>query len=336
MSSNNNTSNFNQAVWLGIGQLCTFAIAFLTAPIMARYFDKVEYATYKQILYVYTSLQSLFTMGLPSVFAYFIPRINEQEQKYFINRLTMYFLIIGAVFSISLYFSADLLARLMNNPELALGLKIFSPFPLFTLPAMGVEGIYNALRKAKYLAFYHVFTKILMFLCIILPVIIWHTGYKEAIMGWGAASFITFLVAMYMKNSPYRGIKAETIPNVDKKIFNYSLPLTGAFIAGFFCNSADQFFVSRYYGTQVFADFINGCFSIPIVGMVAGSVKGVLLPLFSKADEENAIGNAISSYVNAVKTVQQSLHLCCFSAWCFHLTLSLHFLARNMQHRAHI
>ena len=301
MSSNNNTSNFNQAVWLGIGQLCTFAIAFLTAPIMARYFDKVEYATYKQILYVYTSLQSLFTMGLPSVFAYFIPRINEQEQKYFINRLTMYFLIIGAVFSISLYFSADLLARLMNNPELALGLKIFSPFPLFTLPAMGVEGIYNALRKAKYLAFYHVFTKILMFLCIILPVIIWHTGYKEAIMGWGAASFITFLVAMYMKNSPYRGIKAETIPNVDKKIFNYSLPLTGAFIAGFFCNSADQFFVSRYYGTQVFADFINGCFSIPIVGMVAGSVKGVLLPLFSKADEENAIGNAISSYVNAVK-----------------------------------
>ena len=106
-----------------------------------------------------------------------------------------------------------------------------------------------------------------------------------------------------MKNSPYRGIKAETIPNVDKKIFNYSLPLTGAFIAGFFCNSADQFFVSRYYGTQVFADFINGCFSIPIVGMVAGSVKGVLLPLFSKADEENAIGNAISSYVNAVKNI---------------------------------
>lgn len=301
MSSNNNTSNFNQAMWLGMGQLCTFAIAFLTAPIMARYFDKVEYATYKQILYVYTSLQSLFTMGLPSVFAYFIPRINKREQKYFINKLTMYFLIIGALFSISLYFSADLLARLMNNPELAVGLKIFSPFPLFTLPAMGVEGIYNALRKAKYLAFYHVFTKILMFLCIILPVIIWHTGYKEAIMGWGVASFIAFLVAMYMKNSPYRGIKAEIIPNVDKRIFSYSLPLTGAFISGFFCNSADQFFVSRYYGPQIFADFINGCFSIPIVGMVAGSVKGVLLPLFSKADEENTIGNAISSYVNAVK-----------------------------------
>lgn len=301
MLGNSKTSNFNQAMWLGIGQLCTFAVAFLTAPIMARYFDKVEYATYKQILYVYTSLQALFTMGLPSVFAYFIPRINEREQKFFINRLTFYFLIIGAFFSVTLFFSADLLARLMNNPELATGLKIFSPFPLFTLPAMGVEGIYNALRRAKYLAFYHVFTKILMFLCIILPVIIWHTGYKEAIIGWGVASFITFLVAMYMKSCPYRGITAEIIPNVDKRIFSYSLPLTGAFIAGFFCNSADQFFVSRYYGPAVFADFINGCFSIPIVGMVAGSVKGVLLPLFSKADEENTIENALGSYVNAVK-----------------------------------
>lgn len=301
MSNKDNTSNFNQALWLGIGQLCTFAIAFLTAPIMARYFDKVEYATYKQILYVYTSLQSLFTMGLPNVFAYFIPRINEGQQKAFINRLTMYFLIIGAVFSLSLFFSADLIARLMRNPELSVGLKIFAPFPLFTLPAMGIEGIYTAIRKAKFVAIYNIFTKILMFLCIILPVMIWHTGYKGAIVGWGVASFITFLVAMYMKNHPYRGVETECIPNIDKRVFAYSLPLTGAFMAGFFVNSADQFFVSRYYGPQVFADFINGCFSIPIVGMVAGSIRGVLLPLFSKADKENKMDSAISSYVNAVK-----------------------------------
>lgn len=297
----NNTNNFNQAMWLGIGQLCTFAIAFLTAPIMARYFDKVEYATYKQILYVYTSLQSLFMMGLPNVFAYFIPRISEGQQKAFINRLTVYFLIIGAVFSVSLFFSADLIGRLLKNPELAIGLKIFSPFPLFTLPAMGIEGIYTAIRKAKYVAFYNILTKILMFLCIILPVIVWHTGYKEAIIGWGIASFITFLISMYMKNRPYRNVESECIPNVNKRIFSYSLPLTGAFIAGFFVNSADQFFVSRYFGPQIYADFVNGCFSIPIVGMVSGSIKGVLLPLFSKADKEGNIDSAVSSYISAVK-----------------------------------
>jgi len=301
LNNSNNTSNFNQALWLGIGQLCTFAIAFLTAPIMARYFDKVEYATYKQVLYVYTSLQSLFLMGLPNVFAYFIPRLSQYQQKSLINKITFYFFLIGIVFSVALYFSADLLANLMNNPNLSEGLKIFSPFPLFTLPAMGVEGIYTAIRKTKYLAFYHIFTKLITFLCIIVPVVFWNTGYKEAIMGWGIASFISFLLAMFMKSWPYKGVKSDAIPNINQQIFSYSLPLLGAFIAGFFCSSADQFFVSRYYGTQVYAEFINGCISIPVVGMIAGSVKGVLLPMFSKADKDNELVSAIVSYTSAVK-----------------------------------
>lgn len=297
----NKNSNFNQALWLGIGQLCTFAIAFFTAPILARYFDKVEYGTYRQILYVYVSLQTLFTMGLPNVFAYFIPRLNSNQQKTFINRLTLYFLILGSAFSAILYFCSDWIALLLNNPELGTGLKIFSPFPLFTLPAMGIEGIYTALRKTKFIAIFHVFSKILMFLCIILPVMVWHTGYREAIIGWGVASFITFLVAMYMKSYPYRGVCPEEVPQLDRQVFSYTLPLTGAFIAGFFVNSADQFFISRYYGTQVFADFSNGCFSIPVVGMIAASVKSVLLPVFSKADAEGTIPQAVHSYVNAVK-----------------------------------
>ena len=295
------SSNFNQALWLGIGQLCTFAIAFVTAPILSRYFDKIEYATYRQILYVYGSLQSLFVMGLPNVFAYFIPRLNHGQQKALINRLTLVFIAIGLILSVSLYLCADWLAEVLNNPELANGLRLFSPFPLFTLPTMGVEGIYTALRRAKEIAFYHIFSKSAMFLCIVLPVIIWNTGYREAIIGWGVASFLTFLVAMYMKSQPYLKVESETFPNMMRSVFGYSLPLMGAFIAGFFVNSADQFFISRYYGPQTFAEFSNGCFSIPIVAMIAGSVNSVLFPLFSKADANNTIKEATISYINAVR-----------------------------------
>lgn len=315
---NNKSSNFNQALWLGIGSLCTFLIAFLTAPILVRYFDKNEYGTYRQILYVYSSLQALFTMGLPSVFAYFIPRLNTGQQKLLINRLTLMFLGLGAIFSLALFFGADLIAGLLKNPELSTGIKLFSPFPLFTLPTMGVEGIYTAIRRTKEVAINHIFSKTLMFFCIVLPVMVWHTGYREAIIGWGFASFVTFLVAMYMKNSPYKNVDNKTIPNLYKEVFSYSLPLTGAFIAGFFCNSADQFFVSRYYGTQAFAEFSSGCFSIPIVGMVAASVKNVLLPLFSKADAERNMSSAVLSYNNAVKKtatiIMPMLFFCLFFA----------------------
>ena len=299
--TNKSTSNFNQAFWLGFGQLCTFALSFVSAAILSRYFDKTEYGTYKQILYVYTTLSSLFTIGLPSVFAYFIPRLNTGQQKTLISAINRLFLLLGAVFSVTLFVLSGPIASLLKNPELATGLKIFSPFPLFTLPAMGVEGIYTALRKTKTIALYNVVSKLLMLICIVLPVILFHTGYKEAIIGWGVASFATFIFGMILKNRPYVEVKKEVVDNMYKMVFNYSVPLMGAFIAGFFISSADQFFVSRYYGTIAFAEFSNGCLSIPFAAMIATSVKNVLLPIFSKADSEGNLSEMTGLYNNAVQ-----------------------------------
>lgn len=279
----------------------TFALTFISAAILSRYLLKDDYGTYRQILYVYATLMSIFTVGLPSVFSYFIPRLNTGQQKTLINSLNRVFLVLGALFSVVLYVSSDLIAELLKNPELAVGLKIFSIFPLFTLPTLGVEGIYTALRKTKEVAFYQFFSRGIMLLFIVLPVILIKADYKVAVIGWGIASFLTFLVAMYMKNKPYVKIKKEFISNMYKTIFDYSLPLMGAFIAGFFISSADQFFISRYYGTEAFAEYSNGSISIPIVALIAVSIKKVLLPIFSKADNEGTISEAVQTYVNAVK-----------------------------------
>lgn len=297
---NKSSSNFNQALWLAIGQLANFLSAFLGAAILSRYFDKVEYGTYRQILYVYMTMQSLFTAGLPSVFAYFIPRMNSGEQKTLVNNVTRLFLYLGVSFSIALFTLSGLIANLLNNPELAIGLKIFSVFPLFTLPTLGVEGIYTALRKTKTIAIYHLYSKSLMLICTVAPVLLFNTGYKGAVIGWGTASFLTFIVAIYLKNKPYVRIEKEIVPNLYKMVFNYSLPLMGAFIAGFFISSADQFFISRFFGTERFAEYSNGALSIPIVALVASPVKNILIPLFSKADSEGNMQQAVKTYNNAV------------------------------------
>lgn len=296
--------NFNQALWLGISQLSVFAITMLSAAVLSRYFDKTEYGTYKQILYVYNTMHMVFTVGLPGAFAYFIPRMKPSQQKFLINGLNRLFLLLGLVFSICIFVLSGPISRLLNNPELATGLKLFSPFPLFTLPTMGVEGIYTALKKTKSIAYYNVFSKIMMLLCIVLPVVFFKSSYKVAIIGWGCAAFATFLLAMYMKNKPYVEVKKEIVPNMYKAVFGYSLPMLGAAVAGFFIVMADQLFVSRYYGTETFAVYSNGCLSVPIIGMVATSVKQVLLPIFSKADSEGSLKESIGVYNNAVsKTI---------------------------------
>ena len=173
------SSNFHQVLWLSLGQFFTLALGFVSAAILSRYFDKAEYGTYRQILYVYTTLVMIFTAGLPAVFSYFIPRFSMGQGKRLVNKITYIFLILGAAFSLLLFFGADVLAGILKNPELAIGIKIFSPFPLFTLPTMGVEGIYTALRKTKYIAIYQAINKILMLLCIVLPVILFNGTYRS-------------------------------------------------------------------------------------------------------------------------------------------------------------
>jgi len=298
------SSNFNQAIWLTISSFSSFALAIVSAAILSRFFDKAEYGTYKQIVYVYTTLQTVFTAGLPGVFAYFIPRLTKGQGKKLINSVNRVFVLLGFTFSVFLYLSSELIAGLLKNPELSTGLKIFSPFPLFTIPALGVEGIYTALRKTKYVAIYQVTNKTLMLLCIILPVIVLKGTYRSAIIGWGVASFLAFIIAMIMKNRPYFRISEELIPGMYKTIFNYSLPLMGASLVGMVLHSADQFFISRYYGQVTFADFSNGYIQIPFIGIIAGSVRSVLLPLFSKAESEGNLRDALDTYERAViKTI---------------------------------
>ena len=295
-------SNYRQALWLGISQAATFIVVFLSGAILSRFFPKADYGTYKQVMFVYTTLNIIFTAGLASVFPFFIPRYSMSEGKTVVTKVSIVLLLLGALFSLFLFSFAGLIAKLLGNPDLAVALRLFSPAPLFTLPAIGVEGLYTALKKTQYVVIYQVGNKILHLCFCVLPVVLLHGSYREAIIGWVVAAFLSFLIAIVMKGLPYRNVEAEPIDEFYKKVFGYSLPLMSASLVGLFLHSSNQFFISRYCGKEVFAEYANGFQTLPIVGMIAGSIKSVLLPLFSKAGNEGDMDSAIKSYENSFRT----------------------------------
>src|SRR5690606_339978 len=67
-----------------------------------------------------------------------------------------------------------------------------------------------------------------------------------------------------------------------KEIFSYSMPLVVASLAGIAIKSADQFYISRYFGSEVFAEFSNVFMELPFVAMITGATSVVVMPLFSK------------------------------------------------------
>src|SRR5690606_8832454 len=99
--------------------------------------------------------------------------------------------------------------------------------------------------------------------------------------------FFCFITALYLKYKPIRNYTKEKSPYSYRQIFDYALPIMGASIWGIIITSADQFFISRYFGAEVFAEFANGSMELPFVVMIIGATSVVLSPVFSKMAHEN-------------------------------------------------
>jgi len=277
-----NSSNIHQAFWVGMGSFSSFALGIVSAAILSRYFEKTEYGTYRQIIYVYNSFLVVFTAGLPRVFAYYLPRYTLAQGKNIVWKISKILFVAGLAFSVFLFTSSGLLANILRNPELETGLKYFSPIPMLLLPTLGIEGIFSTYKKAVYIAIYNTLSRLLMLFFIIMPVIFIQASYHYAILGWIIASFITLIIAGVFINIPFNKVTTEKSDLGIKEMLRYSIPIAVASIAGIAIKAADQFYISRYFGAEVFAEFSNGFVELPFVHMVTGSVSIVLMPIFSK------------------------------------------------------
>ncbi len=276
------SSNTRQALWVGIGSLSSLCLSFVSAAILSRYLTKSDYGTYRQVLYVYSTLLAIFNLGLPRAFSYFLPRVTIEEGHDLIKKITNVFYIMGGVFSLFLLLFAPFIARLLNNEELTTSLRIFSPVPILMLPTMGIDSIYSTYRKTYISAIFVVISRLSMLICIVTPVVLFKSDSRVALIGFVASSFIVYLVSIYLKREPFKRCENVECRYSYRYILKYSLPLMYAGIFGIAINSTDQLFVSRYFGATVFAEFSNGSMEIPLVGMIIGACSIVLAPLFSK------------------------------------------------------
>lgn len=299
----NKGNNTIQTLWVLIGSLSAFGFSIVSSMILSRYFTKTDYGTYKQIMYVYTTLLGLFTLGLPKAYTFFLPRVSQSEAKNVINKINIILLISGAVLSSILYFGSDFIASTLKNEELSLPLKWFSVVPLFMLPTMGLEGILSTYKKTQLLALYNIITRVLMLICVITPILFFNGNVIHAVIGFAISSFLSFLLANYLKYHPLRKIYENMPSSVSyKDIVKYTQPIMLATLCGVVINATDQFFISRYFGNEVFADFANGSLELPFVSMIISAGGLVLAPIFSKQIYDNGI-DATESIIQLWRSV---------------------------------
>lgn len=304
----NQESNSRQAFWIGVGSLMSFLVGIISSIFLSRLLSKGDYGTYKQVMFVYNTLLAVFTLGLPKAYSYFLPRYDIKYAKDIINKITLLFFVLGFVFSAVLFFGSSSIASLLGNEDLSTAVKIFSPTPLFLLPTLGIEGIYATYKKTQVVTAYIAVTRTITVLASVLPVIIFNGSYIHALIGFDVASFFAFIIALFLKGKPVRGYNSERSSLTIKDILNFSLPLMYASIWGLVLGSAAQFFISRYFGNEIFAEFSNGFIELPITSMVVASIATILLPRFSEKDSGESMSDEVynlwrSSLIKSAKIV---------------------------------
>lgn len=317
------TNNTKQAAWVAIGSFFSFAVGIISPMILSRFFTVGDYGTYKQVMYVYATLLSVFTLGLPKAYAYFLPKHPNEESKAIINKITLLFLVLGAAFSLVLFLGAGLIAEFLGNPELITAIRVFSPVPLFLLPTMGLDGIFATYQKTQFLAIYTIITKIITIVFTIIPVIVFNGNYIYAIIGFDVASVLTCITALVLRALPVKDCKLQPTSVSYKQILSFALPLLFASIWGMLYKSVNQFFVSRYFGKEAFAIFSNGFTELPFIGMVIGSISTVLLPLFSRLEKGDGLaGDMVSIWNSAMlKSAKILFPISVFSIFMAHLVM---------------
>ncbi len=63
----------------------------------------------------------------------------------------------------------------------------------------------------------------------------------------------------------------------------------------------DNYFVNHYFSAAMFAVYANGCFDVPLVGMLSDSVGAVLIPRISALQDKNSMQDIIDITVKAIR-----------------------------------
>lgn len=298
----NNNSNTTQAMWLGFGNLISFSFSIVSAAILSRFLDKGEYGTYKQVLYVYNTLLVVFTVGLPRAYAYFLARAGIEEGKSIVRKINIILLAVGIIFSVFLFAGAPLIADVLKNQDLEKNIRIFSVTPLLLLPTMGVESVMATYRKSYVAMIYTILSRLFVLVCVILPVIMIEATASNAVIGFVCSSALCCVLGLSLERIPFLKVKSIKSSLRVGEIFKFSFPLLLASIWGIIINSSNQFFISRYWGNEEFAEFSNGFIELPFVGMILSATSAVLLPVFSKQVCENvAKEDLVSIWVSVVQ-----------------------------------
>lgn len=290
-----------RTIIVAIGQLATSMERIIVVIILSRTLSTFDYGTYQQVWLFYLLVLPLFTLGLPGSILYFIPRAQPHRRKTVVFQTLFLLEIVGILFSLATLFTAPLVARQFNNPELVRYLRIFSIYPLLAVPPKLITLLMVAEEKPVHSAVISGLAMIKTIVFLTLPSIIGlplvYTFYFANV-----GAFLFLIGTLAYVGRIYSGQRIQWDPALLRHQLAYSIPLGLASVLGVISKQLNKTVVSSTFSPKVYAVYVNGAFEIPFIGLLTGSLMAVLVPEFVKRLKQGETGTSVWSLWNTATT----------------------------------
>jgi O-antigen/teichoic acid export membrane protein len=288
-----------QAAVITFGKVVVSASTILLGMLLSRHLSVEGYGTYRQVWLVYNLFYPVFTTGIANSVNYFLPRLNRERQKVFLNQTYFLLFLLGLVFSLILFLGAERISLYFHNPALKSCLVIFSPIPLLSLSTSFYQNYFICLGKPVLASGLSIATSLFRFALVFLA-ISRQSSLINIFQVTTIYSALEFGIISWFLFRESRGIRGQGEGILGEQL-KFAFPISLSSVAGSLTKQTDKLIISSCFSTPLYAVYANGAIELPIVHILTGSVMAVLMPEFVRVLQQGESLRVIHLWHKSIK-----------------------------------
>lgn len=283
---------------LMIGRGIVFIISIITPIILVRIFSVGEFGEYRQAMLVVTTAASILSFGMPQSLYYFFPHYPADKGVY-LSRTIAILSLTGLLFFLFMWHGADYVAQFFKNTNYIetsaiIGMSAFM-FGLSSLIDTALLADGEVFLSTKVMTVARIIQAPVLIVCAFIG------GFSLLMKGFLLVLTCKSIFSLWLFRRRYR------VSIFNMKLFNllphlkYGVPLGMGGIFAMLSETADKFIVSHYLSEKLFAIYSAGCYELPFIIVIFGSIGDVVLPIIVRLKSMNLIDEVVSTWHRAIE-----------------------------------
>lgn len=276
----------SQSIFLILGKVLSLPLTFLVPIILVRFFDITMFGHYKQLFMLFYIALPLLDFGISQGLIYYISKDPERRNKNISQFLQIQFvlcLIGGCIF---FFFNKQLALLVSGDPQFAHYIPYLGGFLITWSISSHLEVILTAQKKTVSASWFIFFSETFRAIFVIAAVLVGGKLQSVLLILLGVGGIRIIWMFWYLvKNSNF------SFQPIDTDLLwlqcKYAIPLGFAVAINSFIDYSHQIIVSRSFSSMEFAIYSVGCFQVPLIGVVTGSVSRVALVRLTELYQQN-------------------------------------------------